>query len=355
MTGKCVRKACFVLAASALWACAGSDAEGPSAEEARDPLMPRSENHAHIRSEAGADLLFRISEAVGQDTGDDPGGAIDAERLIAALDSVGVERAQVLSVAYFFGFPDLDVEGREEGMRAENDWVAGQVARFPDRLLGACSVNPLDTYAPAEVQRCADDPRLVGLKLHFANSAVDLRDPDHVSRVADVFRVAGDNDLPIVAHMRTRAPDYGARDVRAFIDGVLSQAPDLPVQLAHMAGWGGYDAPTDEALVTFIEAFASGALDRELYTFDLAAVAVPPELAGADTAMVQQLEAANALLSQRILELGTDRVVYATDWSALAIGAYAASLRESLSLSVEELADVMDNVGPMVRAAEGGE
>jgi predicted TIM-barrel fold metal-dependent hydrolase len=210
-------------------------------------------------------------------------------------------------------------------------------------------VNPLDSYALAEVQRCAADPRLVGLKLHFANSDVDLRDPEHVSRIADVFRIAGENDLPILAHVRTRAPDYGARDVQAFIEEILAKAPNLAVQVAHMAGWGGYDTLTDEALVTFIEAFESGALDRELYTFDLAAVAVPPQMAEPDTARMENLVEANALLSERMRELGLDRVVFGTDWSTLPLRGYMMSLRETLSLTPEELADVMDNVGPLVR------
>lgn len=202
----------------------------------------------------------------------------------------------MLSVAYFNGFPDVPLDDREAGTGAENEWLAEQVSRHPDRLVGACSVNPLDDWAPAEVRRCADDRRLVGLKLHLANSDVDLRDADHVARVAEVFRIAGENGMPIVVHVRTRAPDYGRQDVEIFIADILSQAPDLPVQIAHMAGWGSYDDATDEALATFMEAFEAGTLDRALYTFDLAAVPIPPECAEPDTVRVQALRRANERL-----------------------------------------------------------
>jgi predicted TIM-barrel fold metal-dependent hydrolase len=312
-------------------------------------MVPAVEHHAHVRSEAARDVLIDIQKAVGEEVIDESAGGVTAADLIAALDSARVDRAQVLSVAYFFGFPDVEIDNREMGVRAENDYVAEQVALFPERLAGACSLNPLSDYAVDEVERCADDPRLVGLKLHFANSDVDLRDPGHVARVASVFRAAGDHELPVLVHMRTRAPDYGARDVEAFIHEVLSQAPTLPVQIAHMAGWGGYDDATDEALVTFIEAFRSGALDRELYTFDLAAVVIPPERAEPDTARVRQVTEANALLSGRIQELGPDRVLFATDWDVLPVGGYAEAVRETLTLSEAELADIMDNVGPFFR------
>ena len=62
-------------------------------------------------------MLLRIAAAVGQDMGDDDGSEIGADRLIAVMDSIGVEKAQVLSVAYFYGFPDSDMEEREAGTR----------------------------------------------------------------------------------------------------------------------------------------------------------------------------------------------------------------------------------------------
>jgi predicted TIM-barrel fold metal-dependent hydrolase len=292
---------------------------------------------------------MKIQEAVGQEVIDADAGPITAADLIAAMDSAGVQQAQVLSVAYFFGFPGLDVEDEEALVRAENDYVSAQVAQYPDRLVGACSVNPLTDYAVAEVHRCADDPGLAGLKLHFANSDVNLRDPDHVARVGAVFEAAGDRDLPIVAHIRTRAPDYGAQDVTAFVEEVLSRAPRLPVQLAHMAGWGGYDEPTDEALGTFIEAFEAGALDRDLYTFDLAAVVIPPQRAEPDTAMVRQVTEANLTLSRRIREVGIERVLFATDWDAIPLAGYVEAVPAVLSLEEGELDALMDNVGPLIR------
>src|SRR5438309_12007456 len=75
-------------------------------------------------------------------------GVITAADLVAALDSAGIRRALVLSVAYQFANPNRPaLENEYAAVKAENDWTSLQVARFPDRLKGFCSVNPLREYA----------------------------------------------------------------------------------------------------------------------------------------------------------------------------------------------------------------
>lgn len=65
-----------------------------------------------------------------------------ADRLIAELDAAKIKRGLVLSVAYWFGDPEVKVEDEYAKVRAENDWTAQQVASYPDRLVGFCSFNP---------------------------------------------------------------------------------------------------------------------------------------------------------------------------------------------------------------------
>ena len=67
-------------------------------------------------------------------------------------------------------------------------------------------------------------------------------------------------------------PEYGRRDAEIFLSQVLPKATDVPIQIAHLAGWGGYPAETDAALSVFAEAFASG--DRRVTNvyFDLSAL-----------------------------------------------------------------------------------
>ena len=91
--------------------------------------------------------------------------AVTADQLVAALDEAGIRRGVVVSDAYYFS--TLAEE------RAENDWTAQQVARFPDRLIAFCSVNPLADFALGEIERCASSGQFKGLKLHLGTSHVD--------------------------------------------------------------------------------------------------------------------------------------------------------------------------------------
>jgi predicted TIM-barrel fold metal-dependent hydrolase len=56
-------------------------------------------------------------------------------------------------------------------VRAENDWVAQEVARYPDRLVAFCGVSPLEDYALEEIDRCSTMQNLTGLKLHPGNAS----------------------------------------------------------------------------------------------------------------------------------------------------------------------------------------
>ena len=67
-----------------------------------------------------------------------------ADDLIAHLDAAKVERAVVLGLGYFDGLDDA-------AAAAENDFTASEVAKYPDRLIGFCGINPLLPGGSAEV------------------------------------------------------------------------------------------------------------------------------------------------------------------------------------------------------------
>jgi predicted TIM-barrel fold metal-dependent hydrolase len=320
------------------------------AQEAPAPA-PAAEHHLHIRSTAGAAITARFANGPGAASAA-PRTAADA---LAALDAAGVERALVLSIAYMFGSPGVEVEDEYAQVRRENDYVAEQVAKAPDRLVGACSVNPLADYAIAEIERCASDRRLSALKLHLANSEVDLDDERHLARLAEVFEALARLELPAVVHLRNDE-EYGAAQARAFIDRVLARAPRLPVLIAHMAGWGGYDEATDAAMGAFVDALREGRLDRDAISFDLAAVVFQPEAAGDDKELEHRVRRANQRLAERIREIGVDLVVFGTDWPSwppvpdetAKIERNARLVRQALPLGDEELARVFANVSPVL-------
>lgn len=183
---------------------------------------------------------------------------ITAKDLIAFLDAAGVGRAVVLSVAYGFANPNKrPFDDEQARVKRENDWTSAQVAQYSNRLSGFCSVNPLKDYALEEIARCAQDPHLrTGLKLHFGNSDVRLEDPEHLNQLRRVFGTANRSGMAIAVHAHStisRNRPYGAQQARLFIEELLPEAPDVTVQIAHLAGGGGYNDPVDEALVVYID------------------------------------------------------------------------------------------------------
>lgn len=309
------------------------------------PLSPAgagSDHHMHIHSEdAGAAWAEMCAEMPGECSEAElvplpPLGAHDA---IAALDTAGLDKGVVLSLAYFFGAPELAATRYNDAryVRAENDYVAGQVDRFPDRLIGFFSVNPLAEYALDEVRFWAGRAGLAGLKLHLANADFDFGNPSHVQKLRAVVDVMNEHRLPVVLHLRNRAPDYGYRQAAKFIDDIARHAPEVTFQLAHLAGWGGYDHHTDGAVQAFLDAIDSGALDRSRIWFDLAAVV---ESTTPDTTLTQ--------LVIRLRDIGIDRLLIASDWDETDLKTYVALLKDKLDLSDAEWRQLISNEAPYV-------
>lgn len=138
--------------------------------------------------------------------------------------------------------------------------------------------------------------------MHLTTAFFDLRDAKHVRKLAAIFAAANARQIPIVIHMRTMNPEYGRRDAEIFLSQVMTRAPDVPVQIAHLAGWGGYPAATDAALSVFAEAFASGDSRVKNVYFDLSALTrVSPSTA--------------ERVVQQIRRIGIDRMLFGIDQS----------------------------------------
>ncbi|MEO8061207.1 MAG: amidohydrolase family protein [Pseudomonadota bacterium] len=221
-----------------------------------------------------------------------------AKDLVAMLDAAGIRRAVVLSNAFRYGDHARVV--------VENDWTASEAAKYPKRLVAYCSFNPLKDYALAELARCAAAKRFGrGIKLQFGSSDVDLDDPVDVAMLRRVFRAANANRLTIVVHLRTaRSHGYGAAQARVVLDELLAAAPDVRVQIAHLAGGGGgsLDAGAEQALSAFEEAFARKDPHVKNLYFDLSG------------AVGGEGWPANApVITRHIRALGVAHIVYGSD------------------------------------------
>ena len=255
------------------------------------------DHHQHLFSPAAA-----IHASIGIEK-------IAANDLIAHLDAAGISRAVVLSTGYTFANPNKkSFEDEYTRVKAENDWTSAQVAQYPDRLLGFCSVNPLKTYALEEIARCARDPNMrTGLKLHFGNSDVVLENAEHLVQLRRVFHLANRNGMALVVHARStisRNRPYGAQQARLFIERLLPEAPDIPIQIAHLAGSGGYDDPAiDDALAVYIDHIENNDSRMKNVFFDVSGVSGLGEW-NTDKAVQ---------VAKRMRQLGLNRLLYGSD------------------------------------------
>ena len=119
--------------------------------------------------------------------------------------------------------------------RAENEYVANQVTTSSGRLVGFFSVSPLKSNALDEVRYWAKNHRLMGLKMHFANSGVHLLDAQQVKQVAAVVGLAGENGLPMVIHLGTSS-DFSSAEAESFIRDILPHAGSSGVQIRSLRG-----------------------------------------------------------------------------------------------------------------------
>jgi predicted TIM-barrel fold metal-dependent hydrolase len=297
--------------------------------------VPLADYHQHLFSPAASALV----------TGNPNSPGISAADLIALLDSAGIRRALVLSVAYTWGKASrASVDNEYEQVKTENDWTARQVARYPDRLRAFCSLNPLKPYALEELTRCSKDPQLhYGLKLHFGNSDVDFHNADNVAQTKKIFEAANRYRMAIVVHMHPSVDNrrkYGADEARTFLNELLPAVPDVPVQIAHLAGSGGYDTETDSALAVFTTAIARHDERMRNVWFDAAVIVRP-------NTTPEQLQ----LVARRIREIGVEHILYGSDAAASPLAypkaGWAAFRR--LPLTDAEFGIIANNVAPYMR------
>ena len=290
-------------------------------------FTPRVDYHQHLVSPAFAPIV-KLPQR-------------DAKALLAELDAAGIEKAVVLSVGYSFADERKKLPDPDRLTREENDWTSGQVSGSGGRLIGFCSANPLRTAALAELERCLGLPGMRGIKLHFGNAGISLRDSAHAVRLAAVFALAERRGAPVLVHMRARGgSNYGAEDARLFLDRLVTVAPSIEIVVAHL-GYSGPGYPdADSVMAAFGEAAEKGdSRMRNLY-FDVA------------TNVTEETTPENAaLVSRRIRQVGARHVLYGSDLSPPG-GSIASGwriFRDRVPLTADELRTIAGNVTRFAR------
>lgn len=297
--------------------------------------------HMHIQGPAVSVEIRRMKSAKPEMFAEMSDQILDertGEDAIRILDRAGIRQGTLLSEAYMFASPMMKPAPADivELTRTENRFNVDAGLASKGRLQAFISVNPIAPNAMDELNYWRDRPGVDGLKLHLANSGFDTRSPGDIEKLAAVFDFSRRNALPIAIHVRN-VKDYTADDARAFIEKVLPQAGDLPVQIAHGGSWGGLDQATVDTLSLYADAIEKKAKGTKNLVIELALVVI-------DTKTDPALAASYARVMRRI---GMDRFILGSDWPAIYTpDAYYTLLRSQLPLKPDEWRVIFGNEAP---------
>jgi len=150
-----------------------------------------------------------------------------ADELIESMDKAGIDISIIVNVGWLTH--DLCVE--------TNDYILESVARYPQRLIGFCTVQPQSPEAAiAEIERCAKGgARGIG-EMRPDMQLFDLRDEEITRPFAEAIRK---HKLILLTHASEPVGhDYPGKGIITpdMLYPFITSFPDLTVVCAH---WGG--------------------------------------------------------------------------------------------------------------------
>lgn len=151
---------------------------------------------------------------------------VGAKDLLDAMDENGVDKSVI------FGFPWKTQSTAE----MHNDYIMEAVAKYDNRLIGFCCVDPFDKHAASEAVRCIDGG-LTGIgELACYDENLNKRFLDRIDPLMEIGRK---KDLPVLIH--TNEPighAYSGKTPMSIQDiyRLVNRFNQNKIVLAH---WGG--------------------------------------------------------------------------------------------------------------------
>lgn len=286
----------------------------------------------HLGSE---DICLRLGDCL--PSNEPP--AIYAADAVRALDDALVSRGVVFSSGYLYGLDELELDSATVARqtRLENEFTAAEVAKHRSRLIGFLSVDPLEASAIEEIRHWRGSRELVGLKLHFAASGVDMGNEVHRVRLGEVLQAAAGQRMPVAMHIG--GGDFDAKDAETFIRDVLPHATPSWVQIAHAGG--GYPFTGDRhvrVLQVFGDFVAADDPRTRRTLFGLAYVPAPE----------QDAEAVSELL-HAMRRIGIGRFLFGSDFNVLTPAQQIEAL-DRFGLTPKERDTLRASCGPWARS-----
>lgn len=301
---------------------------GAAQEQSSNTPIWRADHHMHLASP-------HLCGLVGECLSSNHPPAVFATDAIRSLDEGRVSKGVILSCAYLYGLPSLHLKPSELASRTrqENEFTAAQVFQYPERLVGFFSVDPLAESAINEIRHWHGSRQLIGLKLHFTASAVNIRNARERSQVAKVIAAAAEDGLPLVIHIG--GGKFDGADAELFIRDVLPSAGASWVQIAHA---GGGLPQQDGNNLAVLRTFADHIVRNDPITrrvlFDVSYVPAPDATPQDDAALLAQMR-----------RIGMKRFLFGSDFNVLTPVQEIKDI-DMLGLTKEELRTLQQNCAP---------
>lgn len=229
---------------------------------------------------------------------------ITAEELIASMNQAGIERSVVLNIAW----------GSHELCRWTNDYIIDSINRYPQRLIGFGMIQPRDSEAIAELERCANE----GIKgigeMRSDIQGFDMGDKDFMEPFAEVAQSHG---LIILTHASEPVghsyPGKGAITPE-LLYRFITNFPGLRIVLAHWGGGLPFYALMPEVAEALKNVYFDTAASLLLYrdqVFNQVAELVGADkiLFGSDYPLIAQKRAIESITSLDLSEEAKDKIL----------------------------------------------
>lgn len=156
---------------------------------------------------------------------------LTAEGLITSMNQSGIDKAIVSALPF-------GPQYSNQQLCCFNNYIKQQVALFPHRLKGFCTINPLEQDALSYLEQLIGSEGFKGLKLH--NNMQQFYPDD--TKLYPIYQKMQEYQLPILFHcggigLPPTRDSYG-QPIR--FDAIACDFPDLPIILGH-AGRTWYD------------------------------------------------------------------------------------------------------------------
>jgi len=212
----------------------------------------------------------------------------DGSKLVAAMDSAGVDRAVIMPMDFGVALGDETVTP----IREKNEGLAS-IARHRPRLVSFVGVDPRRPEAAELIEVAVTEWGARGLKLYPPTGWY----PDDRAHYG-IYELAGSLGVPVAFHTgMARYPLSGLTGHPMYIDAVAADFPDLPIVMLH-GSWNFNWMP---------ESAAFAALKPNLHL----------ELSGWQDMLRVRPGRFRAMLADLLARVGPQRILFGSDHTGL--------------------------------------